>query len=79
MTTSAPRIVLRTGAEALDHPALSQGWHPIERNGADAWRWTEGRAHLPLGTLPGPAVLELHLTGAMTYRLEDPAPVRRAA
>ena len=80
---SVTRIVLRTGAEEreipLDHPALSQGWHPIERNGADAWRWTEGRAHLPLGTLPGPAVLELHLTGAMTYRLEDPAPVRRAA
>ncbi len=77
------RIVLRTGAEArdipLDHPALSLGWHPVERNGTDTWRWTDGRAQLPLGALSGPAVLELHLTGSMTYRPDDVTPERRAA
>jgi hypothetical protein len=77
------RIVLRTGAETrdipLDHPSLSLGWHPVERNGTDTWRWTDGRAQLPLGALSAPAVLELYLTGSMTYRPDDRTPERRAA
>jgi hypothetical protein len=33
---------------ALDHPALVSGFHPIEREGSSAWRWTNGRAILHL-------------------------------
>jgi Hint domain len=76
------RIVLRDGAEdrviPADHPALVHGWHPVERTPAESWRWTDGRARLPLPALSGPTVLELHLTGAVAYRL-DAEPARQAA
>ena len=77
-------MVLRAGAEErivpADHPGLTRGWHPVERDEAGStWRWTEGRAHLPLGPLSGPAVLELHLAGAMNYRIDAPEPARQAA
>ncbi|MDE2005090.1 MAG: Hint domain-containing protein [Rhodospirillales bacterium] len=76
--------VLRAGGEerviAADTPALTQGWHPVESDAAGSlWRWTEGRAHLPLGAIDAPAILELHLAGAMTYRLGAEGPVRQAA
>ena len=45
-------------------------------------RWTDGAAVLPLPPMRGPALLEIHLAGAMTY-VEDAVPVdgteRRAA
>ena len=77
-------MVLRAGADErivpADHPGLTRGWHPVERDDAgSAWRWTEGRAHLPLGKLAGPTVLELHLAGAMTYRIDPPEAARQAA
>ncbi len=34
----------------LEHPALAEGFHPIERDGEAAWRWTDGDAVL---NLPG--------------------------
>ena len=62
-------ITLRTASGshdiALDHPDLAQGWHAAERQGALAWRWTDGDAALPLAC-PDGGVLELrvHATGA---------------
>lgn len=77
------RIVLRAGTEnrviPADYPALVQGWHPVERNAAEVWRWTDGRARIPLDGVQGPATLELHMTGAMTYRLDDQEGRRHAA
>ena len=77
-------MVLRAGTDErivpADHPGLTRGWHPVERDDAgSAWRWTEGRAHMPLGKLAGPTVLELHLAGAMTYRIDAPEAARKAA
>ena len=77
------RVLLRTGTEErvipADHPSLTQGWHPVEQDAiGSAWRWTDGCAHLPVGPLAGPTILELHLAGAMTYRL-DAVPARQAA
>jgi hypothetical protein len=31
------------------------------------WRWTDGDAVLPLSGFTGPAVLEIHLAGAINY------------
>lgn len=81
---SIHRMVLRAGTEerviAADDPALTQGWHKAERSVAGGtWRWTEGRAHLPLGLSEGPAILELHLAGAMTYRVDSAEAIRQAA
>lgn len=77
------RIVLRAGIEEqvipADHPALTQGWHKAERNAEGLWRWTDGRARIPLQGMRGPVILELHLNGTMTYRLDDYAPQRQAA
>ncbi|MBV9116007.1 MAG: Hint domain-containing protein [Acetobacteraceae bacterium] len=75
-------ITLRTASGsqdiALDHPDLAQGWHAAERQGALAWRWTDGDAALPLACLEG-GVLELrvHATGA--YELAGAAVEGRLA
>ena len=71
------RIVLR-GADELreipvDHPDLSQGWCAIERDGQIISRWTDGEAGLPLPTMSGHVMLELHLAGSMIYAV-DAAP-----
>ncbi len=31
----------------LEHPALRAGFHAVERDGASAWRWTDGNAVIP--------------------------------
>jgi len=66
-------IVRRCDEESVispDHPALSLGWHEAEREGGFLWRWTNGDAILPLLEVTGPAVLEIHLAGAMTYAVD---------
>jgi hypothetical protein len=50
----------------LDHPALTQGWHAAEREGALSWRWTSGDAGLPLRCAEG-GVLELRIHATGTY------------
>jgi hypothetical protein len=65
------RLVLRGGDEVhevpVDHPDLATGWWAVERDGQAISRWTDGEAVLPLPSVRGNAMLEVHLAGAMTY------------
>ena len=71
------RIDIRVGDERIDvpadHPALMQGWHPVERDAAGMRRWTDGNATLPLGISAqhGVAMVEIHLAGTTPYALEE--------
>lgn len=38
---------------AIDDPLLSVGFHDVEREGDRCWRWTSGRARLPVALLNG--------------------------
>jgi hypothetical protein len=79
------RIAVRVGEERIDipadHPALTQGWHPAERDAAGLRRWTDGNAALPLGlsARTGAATVEIHLAGTMSYALEEEAAASLAA
>jgi hypothetical protein len=68
------RIVLRSAEEVrevpVDHPDLAKGWWAVEREGRAICRWTDGAAMLPLPTMRGDLILEVHLAGAMTYVVE---------
>lgn len=44
---------------ALDSPLLAGGFHPIERKGAELWRWTDGAARLTTPPSVAPIRLEL--------------------
>lgn len=46
---------------ALDDTALAEGFHPIERQGGHAWRWTDGAAILRLPARTTPMTLRLTL------------------
>jgi hypothetical protein len=65
------RIVLRGADEtrevAMDHPDFARGWWAVEPDGPIMSRWTDGEAVLPLPPMRGPAILEIHFAGAMTY------------
>ena len=65
------RIVLRDGDETrevpMDHPDIACGWWDIEYDGAMMSRRTDGDAMLPLPSMRGPGMLEIHLAGTMTY------------
>ncbi len=52
---------------ALDHPALGTGFYPLERDGDDAWRWTNGAALIPAGLLGDATALEISLAGTGSY------------
>jgi hypothetical protein len=54
-------------AIALDDPALGTGFYPVEREGADAWRWTNGAALIPAGLLGDATALEVTLAGTGSY------------
>lgn len=70
-------IVLRSGTDRfdlpVDHPNLVDGWHAVEREGAELRRWTNGNADLPVGSLTedGPAVLEVFTTCGHVYLLDQ--------
>lgn len=65
------RLVLRCADMvldlALDHPDLAAGWWDVERDGLAMRRWTNGDAVVPLPVFTGSAMLEVHLSGEMTY------------
>ncbi len=66
------RIVLRDATHvqevSVDHPNLSAGWWAVERDDEVLWRWTNGDALLPLPTLTGPTMLEVHASASeMAY------------
>ena len=80
------RLVLRSADEArevpMDHPDLVNGWWAVEHNGQAITRWTDGAAVLPMPKVRGLAMLEVHLSGAMTYAVDatpDEGAERRAA
>jgi hypothetical protein len=69
------RIVLRGANELreipMDHPDLTEGWWDIERNRQMMSRWTDGDAVVPLPTMDGHVMLEIHLAGEMIYAVEE--------
>jgi len=54
---------------ALDHPALGDGWHDIERTGGRSWRWTNGSARLLLP--PQTRLITLRLVASADYPIES--------
>lgn len=66
---------------APDHPSLTRGWWPPERNGARLWRWTNGDASIPDRCQNGEPVriVEIELAGEMLYRLPETGPSMRQA
>lgn len=59
----------------VDHPTLGTGWWGVERAGPLLRRWTDGHALLP--ALPGVRMIEIHLAGTLSYRLDAPEPGER--
>ena len=84
---SVRRIRARAGTELVDipvdDPALKTGWHGVERQGEQLWRWTDGSACLQVPS--GTRILEIQLTGSAEYRAEASSdefvgpPCRRSA
>jgi hypothetical protein len=67
------RLGLRIGAifcdgrpVALDGPALGRGFYPIEADGEQLWRWTNGAGELSLPPRAAPSVLDLVILDAVT-------------
>jgi hypothetical protein len=75
-------IALRTqtGLQEIapDHPALTQGWHAAEREGALLWRWTSGDAVLPFACAEG-GILELRVHATGDYEAPRMGAERRLA
>ncbi len=69
------RIGLRARADRtempVDHPALVDGWHDVERDGVRQWRWTDGDALLPLPA--GTTMVEISLALRTHYPVTRPA------
>jgi hypothetical protein len=70
---------------SIDVMHVSDGWEGYQRAVLDSpvmSRWTDGEAVLPLAPMRAPAMLLVHLAGAMTF-LEEAVPgnetERRAA
>ena len=67
------RIVVRSGDDRrdvpLDHPALRDGWHKVERDQDRMWRWTNGSAALPISGVADTMMLEVHLQKMAAYRM----------
>ncbi|MGH7071965.1 MAG: Hint domain-containing protein, partial [Acetobacteraceae bacterium] len=63
----------------LDNPALIAGFYPIERKGAECWRWTDGRAVLTVPWAERSLVLELLVRDVMAGWQERQPPLARAA
>jgi hypothetical protein len=77
------RIALRRRGDIhdipIDHPGLSQGWWPVERDGTALHRWTDGQAKLAFPADDRPAILEIWASnGGMVYAT-DAADRERAA
>jgi hypothetical protein len=55
-------VALDGEALALEDPGFGDGFYPVERREAAAWRWTNGEATLALPPSDAPRVLTIHLT-----------------
>ena len=51
---------LELNGRAVPLGTLAQGWHGMEHDGAQAWRWTDGNALLPHQASTETAPLVLH-------------------
>lgn len=75
-------IIVRTGEDETvihaSHPALSEGWHDLERDGNVMWRWTDGAAIIPWTVTSEPVILTIQCTPAEGYPAQA-AQDRRAA
>ncbi len=56
-----------------DHPELTSGWHGVERDDANMWRWMNGDAVLPLPKLDGLLMVEVQVGMSMTHVLPEAA------
>ena len=69
------RIVIRSDIGALDipsdHPALTEGWYRVERDGTSQWRWTDG-TRLPVDAAAGPTMVEVHVAITTQYPVATP-------
>jgi Hint domain len=69
------RIVVRSGEDwrdvPLDHPALRDGWHKVERDQDRKWRWTNGSAAMPISGANDTVTLEVHLQKMAAYRISS--------
>src|SRR5262249_33352581 len=69
------RLAVRSGRTvhdiAVDDPALTGGWWPVEGNRTSMWRWTNGNARLPLAD--DVAMVEVELGGTPSYPTGSPA------
>jgi hypothetical protein len=64
----------------VDHPSLRDGWHAVERLQGAIWRWTAGRATLPLPPqAEGPLMVEISLRQAGTYVVSEETSMSAAA
>jgi hypothetical protein len=82
---SVESLTARAGAASiglpLDSPVLGGGWHHLESEGGNVWRWTDGDAELPFAALSalvpgrGRNEVELIVTGNCLprYLLTRPA------
>jgi len=62
-----------------DHPALTTGWHAVERQGAAMWRWTNGDAVLPVQTGGEATMLEIQVADTATYLVTEVSALAAAA
>ena len=76
-------ITLRAGDDHIvipaDHPGLTNGWHTVERNAEDLWRWTAGAATLPLPAIATPMMLDIEIAATATYVLANATADQRLA
>ena len=50
----------------LASPRLRAGFHPLEQEGAEAWRWSDGAGLLALPACAEPTALRLRIAGLLT-------------
>ena len=76
-------MTLRAGDDHIvipaDHPGLTNGWHTVERNAEDLWRWTAGAATLPLPAIATPMMLDIEIANTATYILAETVAEQRLA
>jgi len=59
-------IFLNETLVPLDSPCLRAGFYPLEQEGADAWRWSDGEGRLALPACAEPTALRLRIANMFT-------------
>ena len=68
----------REGAQdvPIDHPCLGDGWWEVENAAGRPRRWTNGAAEL---RLPNAEIIDIHIAGTLSYRINAADPWRLAS